>query len=253
MKHQKIATYVETFDDGPGGWYGWISNARGPKPLEIRESCAVSRSPWWIDYNHAPPGAGYLHLLYMLNTGGKPGEHQREVEGINRFIQGGFSRDFTGAEITLRLKGEVEAKGAALVLLCQAVQEGICSGWMLTGRPFHVTPQWSEQTATLEPDPARWTCLGSRHDRSDFYGRLPLETVLRDVNTDILLVLYPLDIRPMGPIPDDPHRLRPERDYPVWRSYLPEGYVLLDEVRIVFQGAARGDSSEPRSPSPFAG
>ena len=23
--------YVETFDDGPGGWYGWISNAAGPK------------------------------------------------------------------------------------------------------------------------------------------------------------------------------------------------------------------------------
>ena len=49
--------YTETFDNGPGGWYGWISNAAGPKPLEIKDSCAISRSPWWIDYNHAPPGA----------------------------------------------------------------------------------------------------------------------------------------------------------------------------------------------------
>ena len=80
--------YIETFDDGPGGWFGWISNAAGMKPLEIRDSSAISRSPWWIDYNHAPPGAGYLHLLYMLNTGGKAGEHQREVHGENRFIQG---------------------------------------------------------------------------------------------------------------------------------------------------------------------
>ena len=51
---------------------------------------------------HAPPGAGYLHLLYMLNTAGKPGEHQREVEGTNRFIKGSFPADFTGARVTLR-------------------------------------------------------------------------------------------------------------------------------------------------------
>jgi hypothetical protein len=38
----------------------------------------------------------------------------------------------------------------------------------------------------------------------------------------------------MGPLDSDPHRLRPERDYPVWRSRLPEGYVYLDEVRIEF-------------------
>jgi hypothetical protein len=224
--------YVEAFDDGPGGWYGWISNASGPKPLEIRDSCAVSRSPWWIDYNHAPPGAGYLHLLYMLNTGGKPGEHQREVEGVNRFTKGGFPRDFANSRLTLRSRGELEDKGARLVLLCQAVQGGICSGWLLTGQPFGVTPDWSEQTATLVLDPEQWTCLGSRHDRTDSYGVLPLPVVLGDVNTDILLVLHPLEIAPMGPLAGDPHRLRPERDYPVWRSRLPEGYVLLDEVRI---------------------
>lgn len=226
--------YREGFDEGSGGWYGWISNAAGPKPLEIRDSCALSRSPWWIDYNHAPPGAGYLNLLYMLNTGGRPGEHQREVEGENRFTKGGYPTNFSEARFSLRLRGELEAKGAQLVLLCQAVHQGICSGWLLTGKPFGVTPEWTEQTVTLEPDPAQWTCLGSRHDRADFYGVLPLERVLGDVNTDILLVLHPLEVVPMGPLAGDPHRLRPERDYPVWRGRLPEGYVLLDEVRIDF-------------------
>jgi hypothetical protein len=227
--------YIESFDDGPGGWYGWISNAAGPKPLEIRDGCAISRSPWWIDYNHAPPGAGYLHLLYMLNTRGKPGEHQREVEGDNRFARDRYPTDFVDAQITLRLKGEVEAKGARLLLLCQAVQGGICSGWLLTGQPFAITLDWSEQSVTAVLDPAQWTCLGARHDRTDFYGEIRLETVLRDVNANILLVLHPLTIEPMGPIAGDPHRLRPERDYPVWRSRLPEGYVLLDEVRIDFK------------------
>ena len=229
--------YIETFDDGPGGWYGWISNAAGPKPLEIRDSCAISRSPWWIDYNHAPPGAGYLHLLYMLNTAGKPGEHQREVQGENRFVRDSYPTNFTNAQISVRLKGELEAKGAQLLLLCQAVQNGICSGWLLAGQPFAVTPGWSEQTVTTAPDPAQWICLGSRHDRTDFYGEIDLETVLRDVNTNILLVLHPLNIVPMGSLAGDPHRLRPERDYPVWRSRLPEGYLLLDEIRIEFAKA----------------
>ena len=228
--------YRETFDDGPGGWFGWISNAGGPKLLEIRDSYAVSRSPWWIDYNHAPPGAGYLHLLYMLMTTGKAGEHQREMAGENRFVQGKFPTDFTNARVTLRLKGEMEARGAKLVLLCQAIQKGVCSGWLLMGQPFEVTSGWSKQTITVATDPKQWKCLKSRHDRSDFYGEIDLATVLRDVNVDILFVLHPLDVVPMGPIQGSPHILRPEKDYPVWRSRLPEGYVLLDEIRIEFAG-----------------
>ena len=227
-----MKTYLETFDNGPGGWFGWIDNARGPKPLERGESCVISRSPWWIDYNHAPPGAGYMHLLFMLLTSGSPGENQREVSGENRFIKSGVGTDFTNAALTLRLKGELLARDTQLLLLCQGVHQGICTGWLLTGQPITVTPDWSEQKITAVTDESAWTCLGSRHDRADFYGRTPLRTVLSDVNADILLVLFPLDVAPMGPLNDDPHLLRPEKDYPVWRSRLPEGYVMLDEVRI---------------------
>jgi hypothetical protein len=227
--------YVESFDQGPGGWYGWINNAAGPRALELKDGYALSRSPWWIDYNHAPPGAGYLNLLYMLNTQGRVGEHQREVQGENRFVQGGYPVDFRGAKVSLRLKGEVITRGAQLVLLCQSVQKGICSGWLLTGKPFEVTREWSVQTVECVPDEKLWTCLGSRHDRADFYGEIALEKVLGDVNTNILLVLFPLEIAPMGPIDGEPHKLRPEKDYPVWRSRLPEGYVMLDEVGIEFR------------------
>jgi hypothetical protein len=227
-----MRTYRETFDHGPGGWFGWIDNARGPKPLERGPSSVTSRSPWWIDYNHAPPGAGYMHLLFMLLTSGHPGEHQREVSGENQFTHGGFSTDMTNAELTLRLKGELRALETRLYLLVQGVHDGVCTGWILTGQPIPVTSEWSEQSVTAVEDESAWTCLGSRHDRGDFYGRTPLKKVLSDVNVDILLVLYPLQIVPMGPIAGDPHRLRPEKDYPVWRSQLPEGYVTLDEVRI---------------------
>lgn len=233
--------YRETFDDGPGGWLGWESNQRGPKALEWKPGIVTSRSPWWIDYNHAPPGAGYLHLLYLLLTRGAPGEHQREVSGPNRFIAGGFGTDFTNAKITLRLKGELLDRGASLHLLCQGVHGGICTGWLLTGQPIRVTPDWSEQTLHCVLDERQWTCLGSRHDRTDYYGHTPLATVLGDANADILFVLHPLDIAPMGPLNADPHRLRPEKDYPVWRSRLPEGYVLLDEIRIEFPEPTQGN------------
>ena len=152
--------YVETFNDDPGGWYGWISNAAGPARLEVRNSYAVSLSPWWIDYNHAPPGAGYMHLLYMLNTVGRAGEHQRETEGENRFTLGGYPTDFTNARMTLRLKGEIEWKNTQLLLLCQGAVDGLTSGWLLTGQPIDVNEDWSEQTITCAPDPGQWKCLG---------------------------------------------------------------------------------------------
>ena len=50
-------TYVETFDDGPGGWYGGRKFA-----LPVWDGVAYCYSPWWVDANHAPPGAGWRRL-----------------------------------------------------------------------------------------------------------------------------------------------------------------------------------------------
>jgi len=194
----------------------------------------ISRSPWWIDYNHAPPGAGYLHMLFCTFSQGPIAEHYREVGGENAFVNGGFPTDFTGARFTVRLKGELESQGAELVLLVQATVEKMTSAWVLTGQPLEVTSDWSEQTVTCVAAPTQWTCLGARHDRQDFYGHVDLPTVLSDVNCDIMLILFPLTIEPMGELEGDRHRLRPEKDYPVWRSRLPEGYVMLDTVKIDF-------------------
>ena len=229
-----MPTYHETFDEGPGGWYGFISNHEGPKPLEWQPGSVTSRSPWWIDYNHAPPGAGYLHMLCALNTFGPQKELQKEVSGPNRYIAGKGPTDFTGAQLTINLRGELLTRGAEMVLLIQGHEDGICSGWARTGQPFQVTEDWSRQTITLAADPNGWTALGARHDRTDMYGVKPLDRVLSHVNANIMMVLFPLNIVPMGPLDGDPYMLRPDRDYPVWRHKLPEGYVMLAEVRIEF-------------------
>lgn len=227
-------TYTETFDDGPGGWWGWESNAAGPRQLEWLPGQLTSRSPWWIDYNHAPPGAGYLHILFASYTRGALGEVYLDRGGRSGLIDQGTPLDYRGARVSLRCRGELQLRAAQMVFLAQATIDGLTSGWLCTGRPFDVTPDWSEPSVVLDPDPALWQCLGSRHDRTETYGTRPLERVLADVNVDILFILFPLDVVPMGPIDGEPHILRPERDYPVWRSRLPEGYVTLDRLQIDF-------------------
>ena len=226
--------YIETFGDGPGGWYRWISNAAGPARLDIVDGYAVSRSPWWIDYNHAPPGAGYLHMLYCTFTRGALGEYYREVGGPHRLLDGQFPTDYTNAKLTVRMQGELNMQGAQLVLLIQANADDTTSAWVLTGQPLSVTHDWSEQSITCTTDPAQWTAMGARHDRQDYYGVVELAKVLSNVNIDIMLILFPLEIAPMGIVAGDPDILRPEKDYPVWRSLLPEGYVTLDRIDIEF-------------------
>ena len=86
--------YIENFADGPGGWVGWKSNAQGPMRLEVEQQALVARSPWWIDYNHAPPGAGYLHILFGLYTTAAGHAQCLEQGGPNRFVEGRFPLRF---------------------------------------------------------------------------------------------------------------------------------------------------------------
>jgi hypothetical protein len=227
-------TYVETFDNGPGGWFGFIDNFQGEKPLTVGDGAINSYSPWWVDYNHAPPGAGYMQLVMGLNTQGPFSERLNEITGVNRFVAERLPTNFVNARISLRIKGEIERRGAELVLLVQGKTDNVCSGWALVGQPIEVTQEWSEQTILAKPDSRLWKSLGTRSDRMDMYGELPLETVLSNVNVNLYLVMFSVNVVPMGPFTGDPHKLRAGRDYPIWQSKIPEGYVIVDSVQIEF-------------------
>ena len=227
------ATYRHCFADGPGGWYGW--NAEGASALEIVDGVAVSRSPWWVDGNHAPPGGGYLHILFTLNT--RVEGESAAVGGQNGFIRGGFPTDFTNARLTFRIRGDLDARGAQLVLLVQSdITEPVRTrvNSVLAAQPVDVTPDWSTQTITCAPNNGQWICLGSRHSRMETYGWGPIAPVLRDVTCDIILVLFPLDVVPAEPVPGDPHVLRAGHDYRIDTSRLPSGDVMLNDVTIEF-------------------
>ena len=173
-------------------------------------------------------------MLFSLNTRGPFSDYHKEVAGENNFAAQRLPLDFRHARITVRVRGELEKRTAEMLLLVQGRIGEIISGWLLTGQPVAVREEWTEHTIIATPDPAQWTCLGARRDRADYYGFHPLELVLKEVNTNIMFVLFPLEIQPMGPIAADPHILRAGRDYPVWTSRLPEGYIQLDTVKIEF-------------------
>ncbi len=237
-------TYRETFEDGPGGWIAWLGPNQ-PAPAIVEDGALVSRSPWGIDSNHAPPGGGYLHLLFILHTAHQPnpGETYAPLLGGNRFIEEGYPRDFRNARLTLRLKGDVDLQGAELRLHCQSRVGEKAINFVLTSQSFRVTEEWSEQTVTLAPDPEQWLCLGARHDLTDVYGWGEIEDVLRDVNIDIILLLHPLRIVPLKTQVGGTHARRAEVDYPVDRSRLPSGEIRLSSVIIDFCDSASRSAS----------
>lgn len=233
--------YFEDFNEGPRGWHAWISNADGPGKLDMRDGVVHCQSPWWVDYNHAPPGGtGYLHLLMGIRTHERRfARHADEIlvlAGANGFVQQGCPTDFRNATVTVRLRGNVDLRGANLVYHVQSRVGDRWINYALTGQPFCITPDWSEQSVELRPDPAIWTCLGARIDRGDFYGEAPIEEVLRDLNGNMILILYPLNIAPRHPPMDREkmHALRAGEDYELDRSKLPGGFIMFDWVRISF-------------------
>ncbi|MCX6050356.1 MAG: hypothetical protein NT075_35115 [Chloroflexi bacterium] len=103
-EEQDKLVYKETFADGPGGWMTWLGHGR-PAALEVKDGALISRSPWGIDSNHAFPGGGYLHLLFILFTAPQvdPGPVYGPLLVNNRFVEGGYPTDLRNAKLTLRL------------------------------------------------------------------------------------------------------------------------------------------------------
>jgi len=228
-------TYIEDFDHGAGGWL-----ANRYDPLPIFDGVAYCFGPWYLDSHHAPPGAGYLHMLMYLYTSDKnvSPERKAHLKG-NRFIERNQSTDLTNARLSVRLRGEIDLQGAEMLLLVQGKTAKTTANFVLSGQPLRVNHDWTEQTLVLAPDPKQWTCLGARWDKTSEYGCDDIATVLKDVNWDIMFVLFPLKIVPTHPeLVKDMHKMRPGQDYPGYPSYeveqkfLPKGIIMIDWVRI---------------------
>lgn len=237
---QSREPYGENFNHGAAGWLANRYDA-----LPILDGVAYCYSPWYLDSHHAPPGAGYLHMLMYLYTSDKYVGADRKVhlQG-NRFIEQNKSTDLTNARLSARLRGEIDLQGSELLLLVQGKTAKTMANFVLSGQPLRVERDWTEQTLVLSPDPKQWTCLGARWDKVDQYGCDDIATLLKDVNFDIMFVLFPLKVVPTHPeLVKDMHKMRPGQDYPdypsyeVEQKYLPKGVIMFDSVRIDYPTA----------------
>lgn len=223
------ATYVASFDENADGW---LADRR--YPLSVHDGVAESASPWFLDYWHAPPGAGYLHLVIWMHTDERRVfEYYPGYEG-NPFVEQNQSRDFTNAKLSIRVRGDIDMQGTQLVVLLQSEDSvtDLRNNYVLSGHPFPVSSEWQESSATLVPDESLWTCMGARHDRPD-YGCSSIAEVLRDVNVNIIFILFPLNVVPIEDIAD-PHLLRPRVDYAVDETLLPQGSIMFDWVKLAY-------------------
>ena len=116
----------------------------------------------------------------------------------------------------------------------QATTAKTTANFALTGQPFKITREWSEQTVTLAPDPKQWTCLGARHDMQNEYGCDDIAKVLADVNMDIVFMLLPVKVVPACGGIKDINIPRAVKDYPVDQQYLPKGLVMFDTIKIEY-------------------
>lgn len=229
------------WEDFASGSAGWVANSRSPLP--VIDGVARCEGPWVVDANHAPPGAGYLHLLMHIHTQEKHllSKHARKTqmysnrlieEGGHSFIHGNHSRDMRDLRVRIRVRGNVKMRGARMTVLVQGQPEMSekRANWVLTNQEFSLTEEWSDQEVRLCPEPSSWTFLGSRLDLMDFYGGFaPVSEILSNVNVSFIFVLFPLNIEPVEPV-DDKHRLWAGRDYPVRPDVLPEGWVEFESV-----------------------
>jgi len=223
--------YVHSFSDGNGGW---ISDNRDP--VRLWHGTATCTSPWFVDPNHAPPGAGYLHLILWIHTDerkfqpGSASAARLPYVGAS-FVKQGKSRDLRDAKLTVRLRGDLDLKGAQLLLLAQAETQKTTANLVLSGQPIPIKHDWSDESIVLADDPAQWTCLGARRGREKEYGCDEVDAVLRDVNCDIIFVLFPLHPKPAVPGADHPG-LYAGLNYPVDQTSLPRGVIQFASVRI---------------------
>jgi hypothetical protein len=203
----------------------------------VWDGVAYCYGPWWLDANHAPPGAGYLHMVMWTYTRkDRYAGNDDYTRGLPyrsaRFAEEGHSTDLRNATLTARLRGDVDLKGAQLVVLVQAETPKTTANFVLTGHPFRITHEWSEQSVVLAPDPHQWTCLGARHDMTREYGCDDIGQVLKDVNFDLIFALFPVRSVPACNGVAGIDRLRAVKDYPVLQEALPKGLIMFDLVRI---------------------
>ena len=175
-------------------WTSWLGLQACTVDAPIEGERMVLQSPWWLDPNHAPPGAGYLSLLTWVYLDGPPGSSTHGVGAIDL-------RDAT-LRIAIRAQ-DLDLKGSHLHFWFQtAMPDGRFANFVYTRAPIDAlfVPGGNALELIeldLSSDPQAWTCLGAASDRVDTYGCTNIGDALHAVNNDFGFILFPVSGSPL--------------------------------------------------------
>lgn len=214
--------YTEDFSQGSGGWHFYqLSDTVPPSadycgtgtygyaytcqmPMDWSDSGTVeSKAPWFVDENHAAPGAGILSLIGWVWLNGEYG-------GIPA-----ATLDLRNTELTARIwVDDLVIGDGHLVFWFQTYRSeiGKYQNYALTAYPVerHLRDEkWVTVRIHLPKREGAWTCLGAAPWRVETYGCGSVADALADVNYDFGFIVLP--VSPSAP---------------------PTGVVRLDSISI---------------------
>ena len=178
-------------------WTSWLSLTACTIDVPVAGDRMVLESPWWLDPNHAPPGAGYLGLVTWTYLDGGPDETTFGVPALDL-------RDVT-LRVALRAEN-LDLKGSHLNFWFQTTMpDGRFANFVYQRAPIerHLPANGSDLELveiTLSGDPDAWTCLSTAPDRADFYGCMDVREAMSAVDNDFGFILFPVS---GSPLPED--------------------------------------------------
>ena len=145
--------YRHSFAGGdPGGLAGLAQQCRGCRAPPVRgrrghllQSLVGGLQPRASGWRLPAPAVRAAHVPSAGFSGAVPGTGRRETASWPK----AFPRDFRNAVLRFTLKGELELRGAQLLLLVQSKTGGKYVNYVLTGQPMEVMPEWNCRTLHL--------------------------------------------------------------------------------------------------------
>ena len=161
-------------------WQSWQGKFACTSFVPIRDGEVILNSPWWLDNNHAPPGAGYLNLLFYnyIDT-----------------IFSGNKKSLNLEDRTLYLKlrsSNLDLKQSKIFFWFQTKAiNGKYINFVYTKVPIHLDEKMKTLEIKFTSNASDWICLGSNERRKDTYDCIDLKDAISDVNIDFGLIIFP--------------------------------------------------------------
>jgi len=192
-------------------WVSWLSLYACNIDAPVQNGRMQLTSPWWLDPNHAPPGAGYLSLITWVYLDGPAGSS----------TFGKPTLDLTGTTLEVALRApDLELAGGRLMFFFNtSMPGGKYANYAYSRTPIDAKLRPGDRDLTLveiklSSDADAWTCLGTSDVKSDLYACVDVTQAMRAIDNAFGFMILPVSD---SPLPEDQ----------------PSGHIEIQSVELV--------------------